>query len=1024
MASGVAADLLVHVGADVKDAIGGLNRVDNSVQRAGGGFGKAGLLMGGASLAIVGGLGAAINSAANFESAIDQVTALGGDYAAQQERIAALALEIGQKTTFSATEGAMAITELAKAGVNVEDILGGAAVQAAALAEAGGQSIPEAATTMSNAMNIFGIAGKDAQMVADSFAAAAVASSSDVADLAMAMNQGGLVASSWGLSLNEANTALAVFSNNGLKGSDAGTSFKAMLNSLTPQTEEQADALAMLGISAQGFTDAADPMQYLTEQLTAGMEGMSVAQRNATLETIFGTDGMRAAIALLETGPEAYANMTKEVNRQGAAQELAAAKMGNLKGAIEQLKGSFETALILIGTAFIPVMTKVASGVTKALNGFLKLPKPIQKAGGIIAAAAAGFLALSSAIALVIAFGGPILAVMTALAAPILLIVGAVAALYLAWKTNFLGIQDIVKDVFGAIMDVGRPLIEFLGSVAKGGQVTGKAMEAIPEPFQKVATVLGIAVKAFREFYEVLAGGGGINDALAAFGKIISGGEMLDALGALGGQILSAFSNIDWGAVGSTLLAGLITAAGLIGDAAVWLTPYLVDIGSALGGWFWEQASSVDWGGLLGSAIGAIGSLASKIIETAGELGPKIKAWYDNAINSVDWGNLGFIVGEKVGDLTRTLAPKITEMINGAVTWLQENWKTVAIALGALFLGMPATIVYLGATLLPKAAEFLGGFVTGLGINWQSVIGWITDNFWKLPLLIPYLAYMLAPKAWELIKGLLDALPGAFVGVAKWLGTVGPLAFAAVGDLATKLVPRGIELFVGLWTGILQIWDTLADWLGTIGNLASSAVGSLLEYLTGRGRQLFEGLETAAGNKWDKIVEWLNTIGTLASGAVGDLGGILKGAGLALMQGLYDGIAQKWEDVKALVGSMKGWIEENKGPIQDDRRLLIPAGTATMEGFLYGIESMMPKIESALTGFTWDIPDFIAPQTQRTGRYGAAITPSGGASTIVQHIAVSVNLTELEEMVEAGRFVSQLNGTRTLYKGAPAGGYV
>src|SRR5688500_18325276 len=109
MASGVAADLIVHVGANVKDAVSGLNQVDSKVNKSGAGFGKAGLAMGGASLAIIGGLGAAINSAADFEAAIDQITALGGDYVKQQEQISSLALDIGRNTVFSATEGALAI---------------------------------------------------------------------------------------------------------------------------------------------------------------------------------------------------------------------------------------------------------------------------------------------------------------------------------------------------------------------------------------------------------------------------------------------------------------------------------------------------------------------------------------------------------------------------------------------------------------------------------------------------------------------------------------------------------------------------------------------------------------------------------------------------------------------------------------------------------------------------------------------------------------------------------------------------
>jgi len=47
------------------------------------------------------------------------------------------------------------------------------------------------------------------------------------------------VASSVGLSFKDTSTALAVFAQNGLKGSDAGTSLKTMLMNLQPSTDTQ-----------------------------------------------------------------------------------------------------------------------------------------------------------------------------------------------------------------------------------------------------------------------------------------------------------------------------------------------------------------------------------------------------------------------------------------------------------------------------------------------------------------------------------------------------------------------------------------------------------------------------------------------------------------------------------------------------------------------------------------------------------------------------------------------------------------
>ncbi len=978
--SGVAADLLVHVGADVKDAINGLNTVDQKVKSGGANFGKAGLVMGGASLAIVGGLGAAINSAADFEASISQITALGGDYAAQQEQISALALKIGQDTSFSATEGALAIAELAKAGVPVADILAGAASQAASLAEAGGVAIPEAATIMSNAMNIFGIAGSDAAMVADSFAAAANASSADVNDLAMAMSQGGLVASSWGLSLNDTNTALAAFANNGLKGSDAGTSLKSMLSGLIPTTDEAQAAMDSLGISADGFASAADPMQYLTEKLTTGLEGMSVAQRNATLETIFGRDGMRAAIALIETGPEAYANLTEEVNKQGVAQDMARAKMDNLNGAMEQLKGSIETVMIVIGSTFIPVMRKLADGINRAMNFILKLPKPIQKMIGIVAAAAAGFLALASGIALAIAFGGPIIAVIAAIAAPILLIVAALAGLYLAWSTNFLGIRDIVTDTFSAIMDVATPFVEFLGSIAHGGGITKETLAGIPEPLRNIAKVLGLVVRGFTDFYNALAGGKGISAALEELWEVIGSDKMLGALSALGSQILGAFTSIDWGAVGSALLSGLETAAGLIGDAATWLLPKLGNLALALGVWLAGQAGLVPWGAILAGAASAAGNITGKIISGLGDLAMGLKTWYDNAINSVDWGNLGFIVGQKVGNLASVLGPKALELVTGFITWLTTHWQQVGIAILALIFAIPATLGYIGATLAPKAAEFLGGFLTGLGLSWSGIAAWFIS------------------------------LPG--------------LAIEALGDLSGQLFASGVLLLYGLMAGILGYWNgTIKPWFKALPALVISTLGSLADTLYDAGLDLLFGLYDGADEAlWGDggVMSLIESIPGAITGKF--LGAInwLYTAGTDIVQGLINGVNALLGPLRDIVDEMLGILGKIPGMGKSPWPIMIEAGSDAVKGLIIGMERLTPDLDNVVKGIT-SMPALAMATQSSTPRQGM-IAAGMSNQTIIQNIQVDVRVDELEDMVEAGRFVSQLNGTRTLYRTATAGG--
>jgi TP901 family phage tail tape measure protein len=219
-----AADMIVHVGADVKDAVTGINQVGSSVSKGAAGIGRASLLMGGAAGAIIGGFGFAANSAMNFEGAMADVSASLGTTGTEFNQLSSLALKIGADTAFSATQGAQAIEELGKAGVSVTDILGGAGMAAAQLASATGSDIPTAANVMSNAMNAFSLDGTQAVRVADVMTAALNESSLSMGDFAQGMASTGTIAASLGIPIEDTAGALAIFSNYGMSGADAGTS--------------------------------------------------------------------------------------------------------------------------------------------------------------------------------------------------------------------------------------------------------------------------------------------------------------------------------------------------------------------------------------------------------------------------------------------------------------------------------------------------------------------------------------------------------------------------------------------------------------------------------------------------------------------------------------------------------------------------------------------------------------------------------------------------------------------------------
>jgi TP901 family phage tail tape measure protein len=440
----------------------------------------AGVALVGMGAGILGFLGAGTKLAADFEHQMSAVNAVTDATTAQFADLRQLALDLGKATSFSASEAAGAIEELAKAGVGIEDILGGAAKGATDLAAAAGIAVPRAAEIMATTLNIFSLAGTEAAHVADVFAAAAAKSATDADELSMALSQSGTVLAAFGVDLETSVGALALFADNSLKGSDAGTSLRTMLLSLVNPTDKASAEMERLGLS---FFDASGEfigIEAAAGQLRSQLAGLTEQERLTALEVIFGADAVRAANILYEEGAEGVAEYTAAVDDAGAAGQAAKERLDNLKGSLDQLRGSLETAGIVIGTFFLPKIRALVDAATKAVNAFLGLPAPVQKVAAILAAAAGsvalisgGFLLLAPRImATATAFRallpllGRVVAGLGPLLIPIALVAAALAALGIAYKTNLGGFADAVNGLAGKITGAFAVMAGAIGPVA------------------------------------------------------------------------------------------------------------------------------------------------------------------------------------------------------------------------------------------------------------------------------------------------------------------------------------------------------------------------------------------------------------------------------------------------------------------------------------------------------------------------------------------------------------------------------
>ena len=319
-----------------------------------------------------------IDSAAKFETSMNQVQVATGSTAADLQGLSDYAKQMGADTVYSAGEAADAMLELAKSGMSGAQIKAGGLKAAMDLAAAGGLELADAADTTSNAMHAFGISAEDAGSVAAALAGGANASTADVSDLAQALAQVGPGAKNAGLDLQDTVSVLAAFADKGIQGADAGTSLKTMLANLVPQTDKQAKAQKALGLSFVDSKGNIDDISVVADKLKDRLGGLSQAQRMSALNTLFGSDATRAATVLMEDGAKGLEKYEKATRDQSAATKMADARMKGLGGALENMKGSLETAGIEIGDVLAPGISKAAGALKWLADEFSKIPTALK----------------------------------------------------------------------------------------------------------------------------------------------------------------------------------------------------------------------------------------------------------------------------------------------------------------------------------------------------------------------------------------------------------------------------------------------------------------------------------------------------------------------------------------------------------------------------------------------------------------------------------------------------------------------
>lgn len=307
----------------------------------------------------------AVKSFSDFDTAMRKAATIAGATDKEFTAMAEAAKELGSTTSLNASQVADAMTEMAAKGYSAMQVID-AMPGVIAAAEASQEDLALTADTVSTALNIWGMKASEASDVADILAMAANKTAAGIDDMQYALKYAGAPAQLLGISLEEVAASVGLLKNAGLEGSQAGTSLRQGLLSLTGPTKTAQKTMDSLGFSATDSSGKVKSMAGIVKSLQTATEGMTEAQKAATVKQLVGTEASSAFLILMGKGPEKMKSLTRELENSGGAAAEAAEKMkAGIGGALQELSGKIDTFKIDAGQALEPAVRTLVD----AMNG-------------------------------------------------------------------------------------------------------------------------------------------------------------------------------------------------------------------------------------------------------------------------------------------------------------------------------------------------------------------------------------------------------------------------------------------------------------------------------------------------------------------------------------------------------------------------------------------------------------------------------------------------------------------------------
>ncbi|WP_395318871.1 phage tail tape measure protein [Fructilactobacillus frigidiflavus] len=934
----------------------------------------------------------ALKSFGNYEKALNQAAVTAGGTAKDIDGLSEVAKRVSATLPVSAQESAEAMIEMAQAGADVSKIKT-YFPQIAKAAIASGSDVKVTASTVENAMTIWGDSLKKPERAAAILVDTANLSNASMADMSNALANVGGSASNMGMSMQDTATAIGLLTNHGFSAAQASQDLNHAILQMQAPSSKARDKMIELGLS---FTDAQGnmkPFPNILKDVNTALDGLKPAERAAALKTLFGTAGMGAILPLLdsiknETGNAAksWDGMSSQIDKDSKDSATSTAFLENQTSEMQKNVGSSLTQinhkwqdLIM---ASMQGTKQISSGYLSLINSALAWAIQSNSAG---AQAIRAFIGLSPVIGTVITTVGslssslanvgkgfgmlkafmtnPFTAGVVAIAALIAILAkayqqsetfrNAISSVGNVFK-SILGpsidsISNGLKKMFGAFAGAGtsKGLIDTLATSIGNGLAT--AINSVPWEtiFKGMAAIINVVIGIVHKLIDVWNGlPAPVQNAAEKMAKFAAAAVLIGLpLKIAGSLITSLIANMvgigSGSAAASTSMSGMAKAAGSTGGAMSGLIGKIVGVVTSLGGVFSSGISS---------AGGLISLLGGKLVDMGGKTGIAGKAisLLGSAFSFIS-GPVGIVIAAlTLVTAGVSLFGSNAQIVTSKIVAFGQAFQTAAPQIGQAF---GSVISGLGTMILSAVPGVIAGMtslMTALTTTVVSLAPIVVMGFSQMFLAISQAILSATPTIILGLTNLLVAFTAIIVSmapqvVASFVAILTAFTTAVVSAMP-QIVQDGVDLIVSLLNGIAQaIPQIVPAAINVIVTFLTTLTQQMPQLITAGIQFIVSVLQGIAQNMPQLITSAVQVIVTFLTGLTQHMPELIT-AGVQFIVSILNGIAANIGDLitagtRAIVNFLEG-IASNLGNV-------ISAGVDVVVSFIEGIANNLGKVINA-----------------------------------------------------------------------------